>query len=88
MLEALVINVLILQIKQKNKHFLDIIKQGYEEPNEDEIDEILNSLKLEGKEKGFGMKELCIFVEFITRYYEHINKQTNIGFLLTNNKLC
>ena len=52
----------------------DIIKQGYEEPDEDTIDEELHSLKIEGKDKGFGMKELCIFVEFITRYYEHIKK--------------
>ena len=58
----------------------DIIKQAYEEPNEDEIDEILNSLKIEGKDKGFGMKELCIFVEFITRYYEHINKTNKHWF--------
>ena len=60
----------------------DIIKQGYEIPNDSEINDILQSLKLEGKTKDFGMKELCILVEFITRYYEHI-KKTNKRWFFT-----
>ena len=60
----------------------DILKQGYETPGEkeDEIEEILRSLKVDEKNKDFGMKELCIFVEFITRYYQHINKTNKYWF--------
>ena len=36
----------------------DIIKQAYEEPNEDEIDEILDSLKIEGKDKVWNERAL------------------------------
>ena len=59
--------------KKKTDILKNIISQSFDKdtPN-DNIETVMNDLK--GGEKDFSMKEVCIFAEFISRYYENILK--------------
>ena len=64
-------------MSSKNKKvevLFSILKLGYQGDavNDENIEEKINTLKTAGN--TFGMKEICIFTEFVVRYYESINR--------------
>jgi hypothetical protein len=66
------------EVANKNKKveiLLSILKLGYfnDSASNDEIEEKLSLLKSK-EEKTFGMKEICILVEFMTRYYDNTSR--------------
>ncbi len=65
------------EMSSKNKKvevLFSILKLGYQGDavNDENIEEKINTLKTAGN--TFGMKEICIFTEFVVRYYESINR--------------
>jgi hypothetical protein len=56
--------------KKKTDILKNIISQSFDKDTpDDNIETVMNDIK--GGEKDFSMKEVCIFAEFISRYYEN-----------------
>jgi hypothetical protein len=65
------------EMTSKNKKvevLYSILKLGHVDNNvsDEIIEEKINTLKTDGK--TFGMKEICVFAEFMTRYYDIIQR--------------